>query len=80
MISLNARIGLSAALVLGVFIVLTALALERAFRESAESVLRERLQAQLYFLMGTAELDRDGRLSMPAQLAEPRLNLPQSGG
>jgi two-component system sensor histidine kinase PhoQ len=79
MISLNARIGLSAALVLGVFIVLTALALERAFRESAESVLRERLQAQLYFLMGTAELDRDGRLSMPAQLAEPRLNLPQSG-
>jgi two-component system sensor histidine kinase PhoQ len=78
-ISLNARIGLSAALVLGVFIVLTALALERAFRESAESALRERLQAQLYFLMGTAELDGDGRLSMPAQLAEPRLNLPQSG-
>lgn len=79
MISLNARIGLSAAAVLGVFIVLTALALERAFRESAESALRERLQAQLYFLMGSAEVDHDGRLSMPEQLAEPRLNLPQSG-
>ncbi len=79
MTSLNARIGLSAAAVLAIFIVLTALALDRAFRDSAAAAMQERLRAQLYLVMAAAEVDRRGRVKMPERLAEPRLALPESG-
>ncbi|HEY9147581.1 MAG TPA: ATP-binding protein [Gammaproteobacteria bacterium] len=77
--SLSARVSLSAALVLTIFIIVTALALERAFEESAHSALRERLSAQLYLIMAAAEVSDSGRLVMPAHLAEARLELPGSG-
>lgn len=79
MISLRTRVSLTAALVLAVFLVLTALALEKAFQQSAESAMRERLFAQLYLVMAGTELDAAGRLNMPQTLSEPRLNLPGSG-
>lgn len=79
MISLNARIGLGAGLVLTVFVVLTALALDRAFQQSGRDAMRERLLGQTYILMAAAELDPEGRLLMPAQLTEARFNLPESG-
>ncbi len=41
--SLSTRVTLSAGLVLAVFIALSALALERAFRESARGARQERL-------------------------------------
>jgi len=77
--SLASRVSLTAAVVLAVFIALTALALDRAFRESAEAAVRERLTAQLYLLMADAELDAGGTLSMPADLGDSRLTLPGSG-
>lgn len=79
MISLSARVNLSAAAVLATFIVLTALALERAFEESATSALRERLFGQLYVVMSAAEVSDSGMLAMPGHLAEVRLEQPGSG-
>ncbi|OOZ40458.1 hypothetical protein BOW53_07765 [Solemya pervernicosa gill symbiont] len=79
MISLNARITITASVVVAVFVVLTALALDQAFQQRAEAAVRDRLFAQLYLLMADAELDSGGNLQMPTQSAEPRLGLPGSG-
>jgi two-component system, OmpR family, sensor histidine kinase PhoQ len=76
--SLRARLIVSVTLVLVVTVLLTTLALERAFRDAARSAREERLLAQLYLLMAAAE-EQDGRLVLPGVLAEPRLNLPDSG-
>jgi two-component system sensor histidine kinase PhoQ len=78
MSSLRARLVLGVVLILAVFLGLTTLALERAFADAAHSARQERLLAQLYLLMGAAELE-DGRLAMPADLAEARLSHPGSG-
>jgi two-component system sensor histidine kinase PhoQ len=78
-ISLRTRVSLAAALVLTVFVGLTALALERAFADSARSAMRERLFAQLYLVMAATEVDEAGRVQLPSRLGEPRLNLPGSG-
>lgn len=79
MISLSARVSLSAALVLSVFIIVTALVLERAFEDNARSAMQERLFAQLYMVMAAAEVEDIEHLRMPERLGEPRLNLPGSG-
>jgi two-component system, OmpR family, sensor histidine kinase PhoQ len=76
--SLRARLVLSVSLVLVVSILLTTLALERAFRDAARSAREERLHAQLYLLMAAAEVE-DDHLVLPAELAEPRLMFPGSG-
>ena len=77
--SLNARVTLGAGLVLAVFIALSAVALERAFRDSARSALQERLLAQVYLLMSAAEVDAQGHLTMGNSPSEPKLELPGSG-
>lgn len=78
MTSLRARVLLSAAAVLAVFIVLTSLALENAFRDAAQSAREERLMAQIFLLMAAAEAEGDG-LAFPETLAEARFSLPGSG-
>ncbi|MFA5241476.1 MAG: ATP-binding protein [Sulfuricella sp.] len=77
--SLNARIILAASIVLAIFLALTGIALDQAFRESARAAREERLQGQLYMLIAEAEVDAAGRLVMPPQLQEPRLGQPVSG-
>ena len=77
--SLSARIALSAALVLAIFVALTAIALDRAFHDSARSATQTRLLGQIYLLMAAAEVDPQGQLSMPPTLQEPRFTLPGSG-
>src|SRR5262245_63722651 len=77
--SLNARVTLGAALVLAVFVALSALALERAFRDSARSARQERLLAQIYLLMAAAEVDAQGHLTLGSGPSEPRLEQPGSG-
>lgn len=79
MMSLNRRMVLSASLVVAVFIVLTALALDRAFFESARSARQERLLGQLYLLIAAAEVDGQGHISLPVTLPEARFSLPGSG-
>jgi two-component system sensor histidine kinase PhoQ len=77
--SLNARVSLSAGLVLAVFVALSAFALERAFRDSARSARQDRLLAQVYLVMAAAEVDTQGRLTLSNGPPEPRLDLPGSG-
>lgn len=77
--SLNARIILAASIVLAIFLALTGIALDQAFRDSARTAREERLQGQLYLLIGEAEVDAAGRLDMPERLPEPRLGQPGSG-
>jgi two-component system sensor histidine kinase PhoQ len=76
--SLNHRIILSATLVLVIFITLTALALERAFSDSTESALHDKMTTQLYALMAAAEVGTDG-LMMPTDELDALLGLPSSG-
>ena len=77
--SLNTRVAVSAALVLAVFVALSAFALDRAFHDSARNVRHERLLAQVYLLIAAAEVDERGRLTMTDGPPEPRLTLPASG-
>jgi len=76
--SLNLRIILSATLVLVIFISLTALTLDRAFSDSAETALRDKMTSQLYALMAAAEVGDDG-LIMPTDELDALLGLPSSG-
>src|SRR4029434_1014859 len=77
--SLNARVALSAGVVLAVFIALAAFALDQAFRDSARSARQERLLAQVYLLMAAAEVDSQGHLTLDSGPLDPRLEMPGSG-
>lgn len=77
--SLRARLLAVSGVVLLCFIGLTGLALDRAFRDSADAAQQERLEALVYLLMGSLEISPDGHLLMPAQLPEARLSTPGSG-
>jgi len=76
--SLNLRIILSATLVLVTFITLTAAALDRAFIDSTESALRDKLTSQLYALMAAAEVTEQN-IIMPSNELDALLGLPSSG-
>lgn len=77
--SLRTRLLLVSAVILAGFFGLTGVVLDQAFRRSAESALRERLQGHLYALLAAADLDERNRLELPAELPEPRFNLVGSG-
>jgi len=62
-----------------VFMVLTGMALERAFRETVLTARQERLQARIFMLMGRTELDESGRPLVIEPLPEPELEVPESG-
>jgi len=77
--SIHSRILLSAFVVLILFLGLTGIVLDKAFRSNVESAQRENLRTQIYTLLATAELsDEDGRLTLPEEITEPRLNLYES--
>jgi len=76
--SLNLRIILSATLVLIVFTSLIAAALDRAFIDSTESALRDKLTSQLYALLAAAEVDQHS-ITMPSSELDALLGLPSSG-
>ncbi len=78
MLSLNARLIVSASVVLAAFLGLAGVALDRAFRESALARVNDRLQSRIYALIAAAEPD-EGALKLPDALPEPRLSVPQSG-
>lgn len=77
--SLRARLLLVSAAVLAGFLGLTGVALDQAFRASADSALRERLQSHLYALLAAADLNARDQLELPVELPEPRFNLIGSG-
>ena len=77
--SLHSRLLLTASLVLAGFLGATGLALDKAFRVSAEAAMQERLQSHIYALLAAADEDADGRMTPPQQLPEPRFSKPDSG-
>lgn len=79
MMSLNKRILLSATLVLLIFIVGIALALDRAFHDSARLGVQDRMLARVLMLMGDAEVNEDGRLEMPTNLLDTEFSRPNAG-
>ncbi len=78
-LSINARTVMGAGLVLTVFLLLTGLALDRAFEDSALTSIQERLRGQLYLLIGETEVSDDGVISLPEKSTLVRLNQPDSG-
>ena len=77
--SLHSRLLLTASLVLAGFLGTTGLALDKAFRVSAEAAMQDRLQSHIYALLAAADEDTDGRMTPPQQLPEPRFSKPDSG-
>lgn len=63
------------------FLSVTGGVLDGAFRKSLRAAMRERMQAQIYQLLSTSEIDKNGNLIMPlpTRLPDPQLALPDSG-
>ncbi len=78
-LSLQARLLLAALVVLLFFVLLTGLALDRAYRQSAETAMRERLQDRLYAILAVLDVDARGRPHFDRELPDPRLQQPASG-
>ena len=77
-LSIHSRILLSAFIVLALFMGLTGIVLDEAFRNNVEQTQRENLRTQIYALLATAELDDADYLKLPEQNMEPRLNISES--
>jgi len=77
--SLHSRLLLAASLVLAGFLGATGLALDKAFRVSAEAAMQDRLQSHIYALLAAADEDEDGRMIPAQELPEPRFSKPDSG-
>lgn len=77
--SLSARLLVTVSLLLLLFFGLAIIALESAFRESAEQAIRDRLNVQMLMLIAAADTDTSGRLTLPDQLPEARFMSPGSG-
>jgi two-component system sensor histidine kinase PhoQ len=65
--------------VLIAFFGLTGAALDEAFRDSAETAMKERLKGHVYALLAAADEDPSGTLVMPDLLPDPRFSNPGSG-
>ncbi len=77
--SIRTRLIGAGALVLVAFLAVAGVALQRAHADSVRAAHFARLQGTVYLLLAGAELDAQGALVMPPDLAEPRLALPGSG-
>ncbi len=77
--SLSLRLGLAAAIVLLAFLGFTGLALEKAFRDAAHKAMQERLQAHIYALLATFDIDPYGQVHMADHLLDSRFSTPGSG-
>lgn len=78
-LSLNTRLLLASSVVLAAFLGITGLVLDGAFRASADTALRDRLQGYVYALLAASDLDAQGKLRLPAELPDPRFSLIGSG-
>jgi two-component system sensor histidine kinase PhoQ len=76
--SLRQRLLIVSGIVSLIFIGLTALILDQAFKQSLNTELNDRLQTQLYLLLGAAEFENE-ELFVPRKLDAPRFNQIDSG-
>ncbi len=79
MLSMNARLLIAASIVLASFLSLTGLALDKAFQRSAIAGVEERLQTQIYLLLGASDLNQEQMLVLSSRLPEARYATPGSG-
>lgn len=79
MMSLSTRLLLTATIVLAAFLGLTGWTLDKAFRVSVQTAMKDRLQTQIYALIAASELGKDGIIRMTGTLAEARFSVPGSG-
>jgi len=78
--SLRTRLLVSATAILLLFILLTALALDRALDAYTRHAEFDRLQGLIYSLLGAADIDTDGTVSVALnRIPAPRLQQPDSG-
>lgn len=75
---LQTRLLLLTTLVLGTFLTLAGVVLERSFRASVLAGAEEQLQLVIYSLMGSVQDDGE-QLRFSGELPEPRLHQPESG-
>lgn len=77
--SLHARLLVVAGVVLTSFLGTAALVLDHGFRDSARDAVQERLKAQIFVLLGLADLDTPARVLNDALLPDTSLATPESG-
>ena len=79
-LSLQARSLAAALIVLGAFLALTFVALDRAFYDAAENALRERLQGYMYSYLAGSDTTRTGTFIPPEVGPDPRFDQPAASG
>lgn len=77
--ALSGRLLIAASVVLVAFLGLTGLTLDRAFQDSAQAAVQDRLKVQVYMLLGVVDVDAFNRLTLPKVLPEARFSTPDSG-
>ena len=77
--SLSTRLLVVSAVMLVAAFAITIVVLDLVFRRSAEAALADQLEVQVLALIGAAEPDDAGNLSVPKRLLETRLRNPGSG-
>jgi two-component system sensor histidine kinase PhoQ len=77
--SLRRRLGLLGLLTLAVSLGLVGLALDAAFRNSAEADLRRQMETWAYLVLAATEIGPDGALAVNPDLGDPMLGQPGSG-
>jgi len=78
-LSISQRLIISNLLILVCFLGLAGVVLDRAYRNSTETALRDELQAHVYTLLAAANEDPVGRMRLPGALPTPAFNRPDSG-
>ena len=77
--SLQARLLLTSLAILLAFVALTGLALDKAFHDSAEASLQNRLEAHMFALLAATEVNDDGEVVLSRELPDPLFNQAVSG-
>ena len=76
---MRARQLLAASLALLAFLALAGYALDRAFVDTAEDNLRQRLKSYALYYTDKVEFGRNGTLIPPYNTPDPRFDMPDSG-
>lgn len=76
--SLQGRLLIASALILPIVLLIAGLALSKAYNYSLENAVKDRLQLQVYLLLGAVELKED-HILFPERLQEPRYEQINSG-
>lgn len=77
--SLNSRVLVAAGVVLAAFLGSAGWVLDQAFRDSALTSVKDRLQGQIFMLLGRVDLDVPSNVAVGSVLPDAALSTPDSG-